>query len=75
MPYQIQTFRLHCSTFSVDARCVQLRWRWLASVDTPAGPNLGWGRTRFAALWMALQPFDGLIGELLASVPDEVVSG
>lgn len=75
MPYQIQTFRLTCSTISVDARLVQLRWRWLASVDTPDGPSLGYGKTALAALWMALQPFDGVIGELLASLPDGAVAG
>jgi hypothetical protein len=75
VPYQIQTVHLSCSTMAVDARLVQLRWRWLASVDAPEGPSLGYGRTALAALWMALQPFDGVIGELLASLPDGAVAG
>jgi hypothetical protein len=29
----------------------------------------------FAALWMALEPFDGVIGELLGTVPGEFLSG
>lgn len=47
--------------------------RWLASADTTGGPSLGWGLTAFEALWMALAPFDGVVDELLASLPEELI--
>ncbi len=65
--------RLHCSEFSVDVRLREFNGRWLASADTPYGPNLGWGMSPLGALWMALEPFDGVIDELLATVSDEVI--
>ena len=37
--------RLYCRYFWVDARLSRLNGRWVASVDTPDGPSLGWGRT------------------------------
>jgi hypothetical protein len=43
--------------------------RWLASADTVDGPSLGWGMSAFDALWQALELFDGVIDELLASFP------
>ena len=74
MAHQIRTLRLSCTTFSVDARYGQLRrGRWIASADTLDGPSLGYGPTAFAALWMALQPFEAVIEELLASVPGEAL--
>ncbi|HLY35426.1 MAG TPA: hypothetical protein VKU35_01790 [Candidatus Limnocylindria bacterium] len=73
MTFQIRTLQLSCSTFSVDARFVRINGRWIASVDTPEGPTLGHGPTAFAALWMALQPFEGVIDELLASVPTDAL--
>jgi hypothetical protein len=57
------------------ARLVRLRGRWLASADTPDGPSPGYGETPFAALWMALTPYDGVIDELLTTVPDDTLSG
>ena len=33
------------------------------------------GTMSFDALWQALAPFDGLIGDLLASVPSEAADG
>lgn len=74
MPYQIRTLRLSCTTFWVEARYTRLNGRWIASVDTPGGPELGYGPTAFAALWMALQPFESVIEELLASVPGEALA-
>jgi hypothetical protein len=65
--------RLRCSTFYVDVRLRRLNRRWIASADTPDGPSLGWGKTAFSALWMALEPFERVIGELIASVPREVI--
>lgn len=74
MSYRIRTLRLSCTTFVVETRYVQLRrGRWIASADTPRGPTLGYGTTGFAAMWMALQPFEGVIDELLASVPSEAL--
>jgi hypothetical protein len=66
--------RLHCSQFSVDVRIRDFNGRWLASADTPAGPSLGWGMSLLGALWMALEPFDEVIGELLASASDELTA-
>jgi hypothetical protein len=73
MPYRIHTLRLECSTFWVDARYVRVSGRWIASADTPNGPTLGYGPSAFQALWMALEPFEGLAEELLASAPAHVV--
>jgi hypothetical protein len=73
--YRIQTLYLSCTTFVVEARYVRFNNRWIASVDTEKGPTIGHGPTAFAALWMALQPFEGVIDELLASVPTDASSG
>lgn len=69
----IETFRLHCKEFSVDARLVEINGRWLASVDTADGPTLGCAMTAHAALWAALEPYDNLIGELIATLPNGAV--
>ena len=68
-----QSFRLECSQFWVDVRLREFNGGWLASADTVDGPSLGTGLSAFEALWSALQPFDGVIGELLATVPRHVV--
>jgi hypothetical protein len=65
----VQNFRLQCSTFWVDVRLLEVNGRWIASADTVNGPTLGCGITSFAAMWDALEPFDGIIDELLASLP------
>jgi hypothetical protein len=57
--------------FFVDAHLLELNGRWLATVETPQGPSQGWGRSRDAALVMALAPFDGIVDELMASAPPE----
>lgn len=67
----VETFRLHCAAFSVDARLVEINGRWLASVDTTRGPTLGCGTNAVDALWTALEPFDEVIGELMATLPRE----
>jgi hypothetical protein len=59
--------RLHCSLFYVDVRLREFNGRWLASADTPDGPTLGYGMSPVGALWAALEPFDGVIEELLAT--------
>ncbi len=73
--YRIRELHLACAAFYVDARLVRLSGRWIASADTHDGPSLGYGDTAFAALWMALAPFDGVIDELLTTVPDDALSG
>jgi hypothetical protein len=66
---RIETFRLYCDDFSVEARLLEVNGRWLASVDTEAGPTLGCGRSALAALWAALEPYDDVIGDLISTLP------
>ncbi|MDP9270408.1 MAG: hypothetical protein M3P14_05460 [Chloroflexota bacterium] len=61
--------RLTCSTFSVDVRLREINGRWIASADTPDGPSLGLGETASDAVEAALAPFEGIVDELLASLP------
>ena len=67
------TLRLHCELVWVDARLAAINGRWVASVDTPVGPSLGLAWTPRLALRRALEPFDGVIDELLATAPDELL--
>jgi hypothetical protein len=62
------TLRLTCSIFWVDVRLLEINGRWIASADTPDGPSLGLGESSIEAIEMALQPFDGIVEDLLASV-------
>jgi len=71
----VQQFRLVCSDFWVDVRLLEVNGRWIGSADTADGPSLGCGTTSFDALWQALGPFDGVIGELLASLPSRDTGG
>lgn len=50
-------------------RLLELDGRWLASAMTPQGPTLGCGLSAFEALWIALHPYERVIGELLSSMP------
>jgi hypothetical protein len=52
-----------------------LNGRYLASADTPDGPTLAVGSTPAQALILALEPFDGMIEELIDSLPDWVLAG
>jgi len=61
--------RLPCSTFWVDVRLLELNGRWIASADTPDGPSLGLGKGAIEAVERALEPFKGIVDELLASLP------
>lgn len=70
----MQKVRLHCSLFFVDVRLREFNGRWMASADTPDGPSLGWGMSAVSAIRMALEPFDGVIDELVASLSDELVA-
>ena len=65
----VMFLRLHSSAFWVDVRMLEVNGRWIASADTPDGPSLGCGGGQFEALWGALKPFEGVMDELLASVP------
>ena len=61
--------RLTSSVFWVDVRLLEINGRWIASADTLDGPSLGLGEEAMDAIEMALQPFDGIVEELLASIP------
>lgn len=67
-PMTRHQLRLRCDEFFVDMRLMEHESRWLAVADTPDGPSIGWGQLSVNAAVMALQPFDGRIEELLASV-------
>ncbi len=62
--------RLTCSAVWVDVRLLEINGRWIASADTLNGPSLGLAERAIDAIEQALEPFDGIVGELLASVPD-----
>ena len=64
------TLRLTCDALYVDVRVRELNGRFIASADTPDGPTLGIGWGAVDAISNALAPFDGLIDELLESLPD-----
>jgi hypothetical protein len=61
--------RLNCSAFWVDVRLREINGRWIASADTPDGPSLGLGEDAIEAIEAALEPFEGIADELLASLP------
>jgi hypothetical protein len=44
--------------------------RWIASADTPDGPSLGLGLSAVEAIEATLEPFEGIVDELLASLAD-----
>ena len=66
----LRTLRLECADFWVDVRLSKFHGRWVASADTPDGPSLGLGWQPLEALQKALEPFDGVVPELLDSLPD-----
>jgi hypothetical protein len=66
--------RLNCSTFWVDVRLREINGRWIASADTPGGPTLGLGKGAIEAVEHALEPFEGIVEELLASLPGTELS-
>jgi hypothetical protein len=66
----ILMMRLTCSAFWVDVRLTEIKRRWIASADTPDGPSLGLGERAIEAIENALEPFEGILDELLATVPD-----
>lgn len=73
--YAMILLRLACSSFWVDVRLREINGRWIASADTPDGPSLGLGERAIEAIESALQPFGGIVGELLATIPDDALKG
>jgi hypothetical protein len=67
--YAMTELRLSCSAFWVDVRLLEVNGRWIASADTPDGPSLGLGERAIEAIEDALEPFEGIVSELLATVP------
>ncbi len=61
--------RLTCSVFWVDLRLLAINGWWLASADTPDGPSLGLGERAIEAIESALEPFEGIVDELLGDSP------
>ena len=68
----VRTVRLHYRNLFVDVRLYETNGRWLASCDTPEGPSLRTGWTARGALTEALEPFDGIIDELLSTAPRDL---
>jgi hypothetical protein len=52
-------------------RLREINGRWIASADTPDGPSIGLGLEARDAVEQALQPFAGIVDELLASLPKQ----
>lgn len=65
--------RLSCGHFWVDVRVAGINGRWIASADAPNGPSLGLGWTPRQALTRSLEPFPGVIDDLLATAPDDLL--
>ena len=65
--------RLSSPACWVDVRIAGMNGRWIASADTLNGVTLGLGWTPRQALMRALEPYDGVIEELLATAPDELL--
>jgi hypothetical protein len=65
--------RLTCATFWVDVRLREMNGRWLASADTPDGPSLGLGLGAVETIEAALEPFEGIVDELMASLPGSTI--
>ena len=63
------SLRLTCSATCVDVRLLEINGRWIASADTPEGPSLGLGKGAIEAVEHALEPFEGIVGDLLESLP------
>jgi hypothetical protein len=66
----MNTLRLTCSTFWVDVRLREMNGRWIASADTVNGPSMGLGLGAIEAIEAALEPFDGIVEELMSSLVD-----
>jgi hypothetical protein len=69
----VNPIRLTCEAFYVDVRVSEFNGRFIASADTPHGPSLGTGVNVVRAVEAALQPFNGAVEDLMASLPQRVV--
>jgi hypothetical protein len=71
----VHTLRLSCDhrRFWVEVRVAGINGRWIASADPADGPSLGLAFTPRRALVLALEPFDGVIPELLATALPELL--
>ena len=69
----IHDLRLVAGDLSVHVRIRQIRGRWIASADTPKGPSIGVSWFPCDALVAALEPFDGLVYELMSTAPHHLV--
>jgi hypothetical protein len=68
--YAMIVVRLSCPTFWVDVRLREMNGRWIASADTLDGPSLGLGLGAVEAIEASLEPFEGIVDELLASLAE-----
>jgi hypothetical protein len=66
------SLRLTCSAFWVDVRLLEINARWIASADTPDGPSVGVGLEGRQAIEQVLEPYDGIVDEVMASLPTEI---
>jgi hypothetical protein len=66
----IERLRLMCvsEAFYVDLRVTRVAGVWVASADTPDGASLGCDTSRLGAVLAALEPFHGVVPELLENV-------
>jgi hypothetical protein len=69
---RVRQLRLLTSHTCVDVRLAHVGGRWVASADTAEGPSLGLGCVPEEAIIEALEPFIGIVDELMESVPDEL---
>ena len=68
----VQCYRLRSSQRWVDVCLLEVNGRWIATADVPEGRTLGTGDSSLEALWAALDPFHEVIGELLASMDEQL---
>jgi hypothetical protein len=70
----VRCFRLRCSEFWIDVCLLEVNGRFVATADTGEGRTLGTGDSSLEALWTALAPFHHVIGELLASMDQQLAN-
>lgn len=71
--FAVIILRLSCSSFWVEVRLREINGRWIASTDTPDGPSLGLGKGAVEAIEHALEPFEGIVAELMESLPHSAI--
>jgi len=65
----VYALTLHSRLIWVDVRVACINGRWIASADAPDGPSLGMAFTPQRALRLALEPFEGVVDELMRTAP------